>query len=136
MSEDDILDIILGDTKDQEFWAHVGMSFAFVLAVRTLIYHTQHARYHLGVCGRYMTAYNRSIILSRKLEDGPRLRTRDWHSESSTHMCAFQLRGLDSLVTAFRGRVLPIAWNALYWSAIVDTATTWHIAILYVRVCA
>ena len=33
MSKDDILDIILSDTKDQEFWAHVGMSFGFVLAV-------------------------------------------------------------------------------------------------------
>ena len=94
MSEDDILDIILGDTKDQEFWAHVGMSFEFVLAVCTLIYHTQHAQYHLGVCDRYMTTFNRSIILSRKLEDGPRLRTRDWDSESSTHTGAFQLRGL------------------------------------------
>ena len=40
MSEDDILDIILGDTKDQEFWAHVGMSFAFVLAVCILINQT------------------------------------------------------------------------------------------------
>ena len=77
MSKDDILDIILGETKDQEFWAHVGMSFVFILAVCTLIYHTLHTQYHLGVCSQYMTMCNRSIILSRKLEDGPMVRMQD-----------------------------------------------------------
>ena len=59
MSEDDILDIILGDTKDQEFWAHVGMSFAFVLAVCTLI--DQTCSLGLQVLGRQTCLFNLSI---------------------------------------------------------------------------